>query len=65
MVMTQTTTTLDRPRRNEADEHGEKIPVSSNRFRDWPANKFHPHEGARVGHLFANGSGPSTGPAPG
>jgi hypothetical protein len=48
-----TTTTLDRCRGNEVDEHGAEIPVSPNRFRDWPANKFRPHEGPRTGYLFA------------
>ena len=38
----------------------EKIPVSPNRFGDWPANSFRPHEGPRTVYLFANGSTPAT-----
>jgi hypothetical protein len=49
------TTTLDRRRGNEAAEHGAEIPVSPNRFRDWPASIFRPHEGPATGYLFANG----------
>ena len=44
----------------EAAEHGAEIPVSPNRFRDWPANSFRPHEGPRTVYLFANGSAPAT-----
>jgi hypothetical protein len=45
-------------RHSEAEKHGEEIPVSPNRFRNWPKNEFCPHEGSRVGYLLASGSAP-------
>jgi hypothetical protein len=54
-------TTLDRRRGREAAEPGAKILGRPNRYRDWPARNFRPHEGPRTVYLFANVSGPATG----
>lgn len=51
----------DKRRRIEDAEHGAEIPDSPNRFRDWPANSFRPHEDPRTGSLFGNGSQPAKG----